>query len=125
MMVAAAYQIGDQLGVGELVWSDGLQLPVRGNSGWFAMFVPIAKLLPPQLLRENLFGTFKSLGYFGLRGRQDLTIAEAVYVAHLQTVDEQPVEAGEVVGALLEGRGMSLLEVARHRARHVYGILRP
>src|SRR5262249_32819436 len=124
-MVAAAHQIRDQLCVGEVVRNDRLQLPVRGDSGWFAMFVPIAKLLPPKLLRENLFSTLKSLGNFGLRGRQDLTVAKAVYVAHLQTADEHPVEAGEVVGALLEGRGMSLLEIARHRARHVYGVLHP
>jgi hypothetical protein len=47
MMVAAADQIGDQLRFGERIWIDGLQLPVRGNGGWFAILIPIAKLLPP------------------------------------------------------------------------------
>src|SRR5207249_11370507 len=51
--------------------------------------------------------------------------SRSVYVAHLEAVDEQPVEAGEVVGALLEGGGMSLLEVARHRARHMHWVLQP
>ena len=69
MVVAAARQIGDQLRVGEGVRIDGLQLPVRGNGGWFAILVPVAKLLPPELLREDLFGALKALGDFGVRSR--------------------------------------------------------
>ncbi len=125
MVVAAARQIGDQLRVGEGVRIDGLQLPVRGDGGWFAILVPVAKLLPPELLREDLFSALKALGDFGVRSRQHLVVAEAVHVAHLEAVDEHPVEAGEVVGALLEGGGMRLLEIARQRARKVHGILLP
>ena len=125
MVVAAALQIGDQLRVGEGVRIDGLQLPVRGDGGRFAILVPVAKLLPPELLREDLFGALKALGDFGLRGRQHLVVAEAVHVADLEAVDEHPVEAGEVVGAPLEGGGMHLLEVARHRAREVHRVLLP
>ena len=98
---------------------------MRGNGGWFAIPVPVAKLLLPELSRENLFGSLKAPRDFGVRNRQHLAVAEAVYVAHLEAVDEQPVEAGEVVGALLEGGGMSLLEVARHRARHMHWVLQP
>ncbi len=93
--------------------------------GGLAILVPVAKLLPPELLREDLFGALKALGDFGLRSRQHLVVAEAVHVAHLEAVDEHPVEAGEVVGAPLEGGGMRLLEVARHRAREVHGVLLP
>ena len=125
MVVAAARQIGDQFRVGEGVRIDGLQLSVRGNGGWFAVLVPVAKLLPPELLREDLFSALKALGDFGVRSRQHLVVAEAVHVAHLEAVYEHPVEAGEVVGAPLEGGGMGLLEVARHRAREVHGVLLP
>jgi hypothetical protein len=54
MVVAAARQIADQLRIGEGVRIDGLQLPVRGYGGWFAILVPVAKLLPPELPREYL-----------------------------------------------------------------------
>src|SRR6185312_16376913 len=112
---AAARQISNQLGVREGVRIDGLQLPMSGNGGWLASLVPVAKLLPPQLLRDDLFSALKALGDFSLRCRQHLVVTEAVHVADLEAVDEQPVEAGEVVGAPLEGRGMRLLEVARRR----------
>ena len=81
MVVAAARQIGDQLRIGEGVRIDGLQLPVRGDGGWLAFLVPVAKLLPPELLREDLFGALKALGDFGLRRRQHLVVAEALDVA--------------------------------------------
>jgi hypothetical protein len=120
MVVAAACQIGDQLRVGQAVRIDALQLPVRGNGGGFAMFVPVAKLLAPGLLRKDLFGACKAFGDFGLWSRQHLVVAE-----DLQAVDEHPVEAREVVGALLEGGRMRLLEVACHRTRKVHGVLLP
>src|SRR5438105_12869681 len=125
MVVAAARQIGDQLGVGEGVRIDGLQLPVGRNGGRFAMLFPIAKLLAPELLREDLLSALKALGEFGIRSRQYLVVAEAIHIADLQAVDDHPVEAGEVVGAALERGGMRLLEVARHRAREVHGVLLP
>ena len=125
MVVAAARQIGDQLRVGEGIRIDGLQRPVRGDGGWFAILVPVAKLFPPELLREDLLGALKALRDLGVRSRQHLVVAEAVHVADLEAVDEHPVEAGEVVGAPLEGGGMRLLEVARHRAREVHGVLLP
>jgi hypothetical protein len=62
MVVAAARQIGDQFSVGESVRIDGLQLSVDGNGRWFAALVPIAKLLAPQLLREDLFSALKGWG---------------------------------------------------------------
>src|SRR5438105_1361426 len=125
MVVAAARQIGDQLRVGEGIRIDSLQLPVRCNGGWFAILVPVAKLLPPELLHEDLFRALKALGVFRVRSGQKLVIAEAIHVADLEAVNEHPVEAGEVVGATLEGGGMRLLEIERHRARKVHGILRP
>ena len=78
-----------------------------------------------SFLREDLFGALKALGDFGVRRRQHLVVAEAVHVADLETVDEHPVEAGEIVGASLEGGRMGLLEVARHRAREVHRVLLP
>ena len=125
MVVAAARQIGDQLRVGEGVGIDGLNLPVRGNGGGLAILVPVAQLLPPQLLREDLFSALKAFGDVGVRSRQHLVVAEAVHIAHLQAVDDHPVEAGEVVGAPLEGGGMRLLEVACQRTREVHGVLLP
>src|SRR3954451_24342195 len=125
MVVAAARQIGDQLRVGEGVRIDGLKLPMRGDGDWPAILVPVAKLLPPELLREHLFSTLKPLGDLRVRSRQYLFVAEALNVAHLKAVDEHPVEAGEVAGTCLEGGGMRLLEIACQRARKVNGILLP
>src|SRR5207249_8407402 len=76
--------------------------PTRRSSD--LILVPVAKLLPPDLPREDLFSALKALGDFGVRSRQHLVVAEAVHVADLNAVDEQPVEPGEVVGALLEDR---------------------
>src|SRR5260221_9681301 len=89
------------------------------------MLVPVAKLLPPEFLREDLFSALVALGDFGVWSRQHLVVAEAVHVADLEAVDDHPVEASEVVGASLEGGGMRLLEVARRRAWQVYGVLLP
>ncbi len=125
MVVAAAAQIDDQLRVGEGVRMDRLQLTVRGDGGRFALVVPIAQLLPPDLLGEDLFGAPKALGDFGFRSRQHLSIGETVDVAHLEAVDDQPVVAGEVVGAFLEREWMRVLEVARHRAREMHRVLGP
>src|SRR5258708_29577381 len=95
------------------------------NGGWFAIFVPVAKLLPPQLLREDLFSALNALGDFRLRSRQHLIVAESLHVAYLETVDEHPIEAREVIGAPFERCGMGFLEVARHRAREMHGVLLP
>ena len=62
---------------------------------------------------------------FLARSRQHLAVGDAVYVPHLEAVDEQPVEAREIVGSLFEGGDMHLLPIARHRAREVHGILHP
>ena len=78
MVVAAARQIGDQLRVRESVQIDGLQLPMRGDGGWLAILVPVAKLLPPELLREHLFSALKALGDFRVRSRHHLFVAEAL-----------------------------------------------
>jgi hypothetical protein len=122
MVVATARQVGGQVRVGERVWIHGLQFAVRGERGGFAIFVPIAKLLAPQVLREDVFGALEALGDFGLRGRKHLTVGETVHVAHLEAVNEQPVEAGEVVGTLLDCGGMHLLPIAGHRAREMHGV---
>src|SRR5258708_6010457 len=95
------------------------------NGGWFAVFIPVAKLLSPQLLREDLFSALNALGDFRFRSRQHLIVAEALHVAYLETVDQHPIEAREVVGAPFERSGMGLLEVARHRAREMHGVLLP
>src|SRR5215510_12570662 len=100
MMVAAALQVSDQVGIGEGVWIDGLQFPVFGNGSWFAVFVPIAKLLSPEFLWENLFSALEPFGDFCFRSRHHLTVAEAVNVAHVQSIDEQTVKPGKIVGAL-------------------------
>src|SRR6187455_1497616 len=107
MVIAAALQIGKQLRIREGVRIDGLQLPVRGNGRWFAILVPVAQLLPPELLRKDLFSATKALRDFGLRCRKHLVVAETIYVADLQAVDEQPVEAVEVSSAPREGGRMS------------------
>ena len=98
---------------------------MRGNRGRFAILIPIAKLLPPELLCENLFGALKPIGNFGIRDRQHLAVAEAVHIAHLKAVDKQSVETGKVVGAFLQCGWMRLLEVACHRAWHVHRVLHP
>src|SRR6266705_2706758 len=125
MVVAAARQIRGQLSVGERLRIDGLQFPVRRDGEWFVLLVPVTKLLPPELLREDFFSALKALGDFDVRSRQHLAVTEAVHIAHLEAVNEQPIEAGEVVGASLEGRGMRLLPIARHRAREMHGVLLP
>src|SRR5215468_66947 len=98
---------------------------MHGYGRWFAVLIPIAKLLPPELSCEDLFCALKAPGDFSIWNWQDLPVAEAVHIAHLEAVDEEPVKAGEVVGALFEGWRMSLLPIARHRARHVHGVLHP
>ena len=79
--------------------STRLQLAVRGNGGRLAILVPVAELLAPELLREDLLGALEALGDLGFGRRQHLVVAEALHVADLEAVDEHPVEAGEVVGA--------------------------
>jgi hypothetical protein len=98
---------------------------VHGNGGRFAVLVPVAKLLTPQLLREDLLSALKTLGKFGFRNRQHLVVAEAIHEVYLETVYEHPVEASEVICALLKRRRMGLLEVARHRPRKVHRVLLP
>jgi hypothetical protein len=75
--------------------------------------------------RRLVRGAAKALGDFRLWSLQHLIVAEALYVTDLETVDEPPVETSEVVGALLEGGGMGLLEIAGHWAREVDGVLLP
>src|SRR5262245_25310288 len=70
MVVATAREVGDELSVGEGVRIDSLQFAMRSNGGGFAFFVPLTKLLAPELLREGLLGAFGALGDFGLRGRE-------------------------------------------------------
>ncbi len=125
VVVAAARQIGHQLGVGEGVRIDGLNFPVRGDGGGFAILVPVAKLFPPELLRDDLFSARKARGDFGFRSRRYLVIVEAVHVSAPEAVDEHPVEAGEGIGAPPEGRGLGLLEVASCRAREMHRVLLP
>ena len=124
-MVATARQIGDQFGVGEGVRIDSLQRAVFRDGGRFAVRVPVVKLFAPKLARNDLLGTRKALRNLRVRRRQNLVVAEAVHVADLETVDEQPVETGKIVGASLEGSRMGLLKIARHRARKVHRVLRP
>src|SRR6478752_4854126 len=125
MVVATSRQVGDEFSVGKGVQIDNLQLPVRGNGSRFAFFVPLAKLLAPELLRENLSGSLETLGDFGLRRGEHLAIGHAVHVAHLEAVNDQSVEPGEVIRALLKSRRMCLLPIARHRTREVNRVLRP
>jgi hypothetical protein len=98
---------------------------MRGDGEWLAILVPVAKLLPPELLREHLFGTLKPLGDRRVRSRHYLLVAEALNIAHPKAVDQHPVEAGEVAGARLKGLGVRLLEVACQWPRKVNGILLP
>src|SRR6185503_271249 len=125
VVVTAASQMDDEVGAGESVRIDRLQRPMHGDGGRLAVLVPIAKLLPPELLRKYLFSAAKALGNFRLRSRQHLVITEAVHIAHLQTIDEHPVKAGEIISALLERRAVGLLEIVCHRAREMYGVLLP
>src|SRR5258707_11270275 len=125
MVVATARQIGGQFGVGEGVRIDGLQLAVFGNGSRFAVGVPVVKLLAPKLARKDLLGARKALWDLRVRRRQHLIVAEAVHVADLETVDQQPVETSKIVGASLESRRMGLLKVARQRARQVHWVLLP
>src|SRR4249920_1968531 len=103
MMIPAALQIGNQLRVRQRVRSDGLQLAVSGNRRGFAIFVPIAKVLSPQFLRENLFCALEAFGNFGFWSWQHLVVAKAVHIPDLKTVDKQSIKPGEIVCALLKG----------------------
>src|SRR5689334_20847188 len=96
-----------------------------GNGGRFALFVPIAKLLPPELLYENLFSPLKALRDFRFRGRHDLVVAEPIHVADLDTVNEQAVEPREIVRAFLEGGRLGFLPIPRHWTGQVHGVLLP
>src|SRR5260370_41245039 len=93
--------------------------------GGFTFSTPVSKLPPPQFLREHLFSALNALGDFRFRSRQHLIVAEALHVTYLETVDQHPIEARKVVGAPFERSGMGLLEVARHRAREMHGVLLP
>ena len=65
------------------------------------MLVPVVKLLPPDLLCEDLFSALKALGDFGVRRRQHLPVGETIHVTDLETVDQQPVEATATIAACL------------------------
>jgi hypothetical protein len=56
---------------------------------------------------------------------QSAVFASLLHVSHLKAVDKQSIETGKVVGAFLQCGRMRLLEVARHRARHVHRVLHP
>ena len=125
MVVAAACQIGCEFHIRQGVWIDGLQLALRGDRGWLVLFIPLGELLAPEFLREDLFGALEALRELSLRSRQDAVVAEPVHIGALKSVDQHPVEAGEVIGALLEGGRMHLLPVKRHRARKMHRVLLP
>ena len=57
--VPAPAQVLDQLGVGESVGVDRLQLAVRLDRLRLADLVPLAQLLPPDLLLEDLLGALQ------------------------------------------------------------------
>src|SRR6185369_14832846 len=109
----------------EHVRVDGLELAVRGDGGRLPFLIPLAELLAPELLRIDLLCTLEAFGDLNLWRRHHLLVGEAVHVDDLDAVDQEPVEACEVVRALLEDRRVSLLEIARHRTREVHGVLEP
>src|SRR5262245_35976194 len=125
MVVATAFQVGGQVRVGEGVCIHALQFTVLGQRRGLVLFVPITKLLAPELARENLFGAREALRDFGFRSWKHLAVAEAVHVGHLEPVDEHPVRAREVVRTPLEGGWMHVLPIAGQRAREMHGVLHP
>src|SRR5262249_1037877 len=104
---------------------DGLNYRVCGSGGWFAVLVPIAKLLPPEFPWKDLFSALETFRNFGLWGRHYLVVGEAIDVADLDTFNEQAVKAGEIVSSPLVGRGMRLLPIARHWSREMRRVLLP
>ena len=66
VMVAAAFEMDDQLLVGEPIRIDGLQRPVRLDRGRLGGLVPLAHLLAPKSPLEDFFSaleTRRDLGF--------------------------------------------------------------
>lgn len=103
VVVAAAAQVGHQGVIGERLKIDGLDGAVGLDRRRLERPVPVAQLLPPDLLGERRLGPGKALGDLGRIKRRHPLVGEAVDVGHLERVDQHPVGAGELAGAALEG----------------------
>src|SRR5262245_41151287 len=111
--------------VGESLGIDRLQLLVSLHRGRLERLVPVTQLLPPEFPLVYLLRALEAPGELLFRSRSHNLVREAVDVGHLQRVDQHAVEAGEFARTALEGRGMKLNPVARHRAWEVNGVELP
>ena len=125
VMIAASGQVRDQLGVGERVGIDRLELAVRRDRGGLGGLVPLAKLLAPDLLLEHLVGTLEATRDLVVSDEMHRQVRETVDVLHLHVVEEHPVVAGELSGATRKRLGMHLGPISGRRARKVHGVERP
>ena len=96
-----------------------------GDRSRLDLLVPFAKLLPPELLLDDLLGALEALRDLLLCRHLHGAVCEAVGIRHLHPVEEQPVIAGEIVGAPLDGVGMGLRPVTGRRSGEVHRIQRP
>jgi hypothetical protein len=121
-MVSTPGEIGAQVLVGERIGINRLYGAVRRDRGGLAGLVPLAKLLPPKLLLEDLLCALEPQRDLVLRRRPHRVEGEAVDVLRLEAVHEHPVEAGEMLGSPAEGVGMGLGPVTRHRPGKVHWV---
>ncbi len=122
VMFAAAGQIGNQVGVGKLVWLDCLQFAVPRDRGRLDLFVPILELLAPELAGKDFLGALEPLRHFRVGKRNHGFIAKAVDVLKIHCVEQHAVEPGEITHPALQRVGVDFHPVTGHRPRKVYGI---
>jgi hypothetical protein len=119
MVVSTTRQLCDQVLVGQLVGIDRLQLAVSLDRGRLDRLIPVTELLSPELPLEHFFRTLVALRDVAFRRRPHCLVRKAVNVLALERVEQNPVEAHEILNAAPKCLRMDLCPVARHRSRKV------
>src|SRR5262249_27800051 len=119
VVVAATCQMRDQVFVRKFLGVDRLELSVSLERGRLDLFIPVVKLLSPELPLEDIFDTLEALRYVAFRDRPHRLVGEAVDVLVLERVDKHPVKACEVLNTAPQCLGMELCPVTRHGSRKV------
>src|SRR5262249_41027342 len=119
VVVAATCQMRDQVFVRKFLGVDRLELSVSLERGRLDLFIPVVKLLSPELPLEDIFDTLEALRYVAFRDRPHRLVREAVDVLVLERVDKHPIKACEVLNTAPQCLGMELCPVTRHGSRKV------
>src|SRR5437016_2104021 len=92
------------------------------DRGRLERLVPLAELLPPDLLLPDFLRARETLRDLVLGCGVPRAVREAVDVLRFHRLEERPVVRHELVRAPAERRGVHLGPVARHRTRVVHRV---